>query len=553
MKLTRSRLITEPVDSVVPASVREYVKRALADALKRIGADSGSIWLFDDQGTAHVLEYTGTVSSVVAEFPTLHPVGSDANGPKVVADLTEYRNEAISELLERVIAEGTRAFIACPMTDSSGEVFGSFSVGFNRRYQPSERLLTFMNVLTERVSAALQSTTALTWAREHEQALEVYARLSAAIADAHDVQQVLRLIVENAHQLIHASRCVVLLRDAGSGELVSAAATDPAEEGELRIPADAPSMAQRAISTGEVQRLTNAEAEPKRFSSKHTDRVRSAVLVPLIAFGDRLGVLGVADDRGPRTFSDDEVRRLTILANHAAIAIHHGRVLESLALREAELETLSERLVVAHEEERSRLSHELKSLVGRQIDLISQSLDAGKAALAESDFETASQRCAAARGMVQEAASSARTLSVELHPGILDDLGLVPALRWYCGELRRTADIEVELMSPRRLEVDPDVARTIYRAAQESLKNVVMHAHAKHASVELCTEPDRVVLEVSDDGRGFDLRQQRADTQLGIGILGMRERARHLGGELRVTTAPGAGTRVRLDIPTQPA
>ena len=161
------------------------------------------------------------------------------------------------------------------------------------------------------------------------------------------------------------------------------------------------------------------------------------------------------------------------------------------------------------------------------------------------DLTRARELCAFARKLVQETAQAARALSLELHPGILDDLGLVPALRWYCSEIQKKSGLQVTLRAPARVEADPEVARTLYRAAQESLQNVAEHANASKAIVSLVQSVGSLSLRVEDDGSGFE----PGTPSQGIGLLRVRERAAHLGGELRVESGAD-GTVIELLIPT---
>ena len=132
----------------------------------------------------------------------------------------------------------------------------------------------------------------------------------------------------------------------------------------------------------------------------------------------------------------------------------------------------------------------------------------------------------------------------------MDDLGLVPALRWYLDQQAQRADLRVEFFADPALErVDAAIETACFRVAQEALTNVVRHARAQTVSVELHRTPEALHLVVRDDGIGFDV--MTAEQGASLGLLGMRERVTLLGGELDCKSAPGRGTEVHAFFPVR--
>ena len=140
----------------------------------------------------------------------------------------------------------------------------------------------------------------------------------------------------------------------------------------------------------------------------------------------------------------------------------------------------------------------------------------------------------------------------DLRPSQLDDLGLVPALRWYVQTLAgRYPELHVVLNADRGLHrLPPHHETVLFRVAQEALTNVVRHASAHNATVDLCQEPDVVRLEVRDDGVGFEAAgTPEAGDRRGLGLAGMRERVALLGGSCTIESQPGGGTHVCVTVP----
>jgi signal transduction histidine kinase len=222
-----------------------------------------------------------------------------------------------------------------------------------------------------------------------------------------------------------------------------------------------------------------------------------------------------------------------------------------LEKRTAEIQDLSRRLLLAQDDERRRISRELHDSTGQLLVTMKLKL----AALASSQNPAQRQvLIQSATAMVDEMTRQLRTMSYLLHPPLLDEAGLAPALKWYVEGFCRRSEIEVQLDMPADLERLPrDMELTIFRVVQESLTNVHRHSHSRTAEVKLKTDTDRVFLEIKDQGSGFS-PSSRSGTKnertvpYGIGIRGMKERVQQFGGELRVESDP-SGTSLRALLP----
>jgi len=152
--------------------------------------------------------------------------------------------------------------------------------------------------------------------------------------------------------------------------------------------------------------------------------------------------------------------------------------------------------------------------------------------------------------VIERLLQEARQLSLDLRPPLLDDLGLVPALRWCLDQQAQRADLRAEFFADPALErVDAAIETACFRVAQEALTNVVRHARAQTVSVELHRTPEALHLVVRDDGIGFDV--MTADQGASLGLLGMRERVALLAGEMDCKSAPGRGTEIHAFFPVR--
>jgi signal transduction histidine kinase len=138
-----------------------------------------------------------------------------------------------------------------------------------------------------------------------------------------------------------------------------------------------------------------------------------------------------------------------------------------------------------------------------------------------------------------------RNIALLLRPSMLDDLGLVAAVEWYARETSRRGEMEVEVRSENVAEELADELKVaVYRVVQEALNNAQRHAHAKNVVVELAQTAGTIRVRVADDGSGFDAKRTR-----GMGLLGMEERVKRLGGKITVTSQAGAGTTIEAELP----
>jgi signal transduction histidine kinase len=151
--------------------------------------------------------------------------------------------------------------------------------------------------------------------------------------------------------------------------------------------------------------------------------------------------------------------------------------------------------------------------------------------------------------IAERTVQTVRNMALLLRPSMLDDLGLVPALEWYAREVSRSSETEVEVKAENVSETLPDPLMVcIYRVVQEAVNNAQRHAHAKNVAVELRQTDSVVQVQIKDDGTGFDGKRTR-----GIGLLGMEERVKRLGGTITIESQPGAGTSIRAELPQHAA
>ena len=260
--------------------------------------------------------------------------------------------------------------------------------------------------------------------------------------------------------------------------------------------------------------------------------IRSVLWVPLVVRGRIIGLLSITDP-APDAYSPRDASLAVAIARQAAVAMENARLHER-ARQAAVLE------------ERQRLALELHDSVTQALYGVSLHAEAAGRALADGENDAVAASLREIRETTQEALGEMRLLLFELRPPLLEEHGLARALQSRLGAVEARAGLVTEFQGDGAERLPPETEQELYRLAQEALNNVLKHAHAGRVVVRLDVSADRATLEVADDGLGFEPSLRGGD---GFGLPGMRERAERLGGILSVESAPGAGTRVRVEVP----
>lgn len=216
------------------------------------------------------------------------------------------------------------------------------------------------------------------------------------------------------------------------------------------------------------------------------------------------------------------------------------RLNETIAAR-SDLQALSARLLRAQEDERRTLARELHDEVGQTLSAIMMESSSASASAKSDDVRG---RLHSIESMAGKTLNIVRDLALLLRPSMLDDFGLVPALNWHAREMSKRTGMNVRISAAISDDL-PDEHRTcVYRVVQEAVNNAARHAKARNVQVILKNERSRVLFSVQDDGSGFDKSSVR-----GLGLLGMEERVKRLGGTLCIDSVMGRGTTVSAELP----
>lgn len=235
--------------------------------------------------------------------------------------------------------------------------------------------------------------------------------------------------------------------------------------------------------------------------------------------------------------------------NLRAAAEENAALYEEVKRKDAARGELLKRVITAQEEERRRIARELHDETSQNLTVLAMGLETARPS---AGGERATRdKLEGLKDLAVKTLDGVHRLVYDLRPSVLDDLGLLAGLRWYAESRLEPLGVRVSLMvtgDETRLPVELETA--VFRIGQEAISNIARHANAEDVFIGVDFQPDRIVLEVEDDGEGFDAGAQvPGEEGHGWGLLGIRERASLLGGSFNVASAPSTGTRIEVSIP----
>ncbi len=278
--------------------------------------------------------------------------------------------------------------------------------------------------------------------------------------------------------------------------------------------------------------------------------IRSYISAPLIADNQLIGEINLGATM-PDAFAPQHLSIVREVADQMAIAIHHARLFEQVRAGRERLKTLSRRLMEGQEQERHHIARELHDEIGQSLTAVKMSL---QAIVRVPDSKAISSQLKESMTIVDHALQQVRNLSLDLRPSLLDDLGLVAALRWYVDRQAQWTGLDTEFIADTiATRLPPDLETACFRVTQEAFTNIVRHARAHHVYVKLQQNVDELQLIIRDDGIGFNVQaaEERATRGSSLGLLGMQERVFFAGGKMEIVSRPERGTEIHARFPIQ--
>jgi signal transduction histidine kinase len=386
--------------------------------------------------------------------------------------------------------------------------------------------------------------------------LVALSRVSAAISGLQDLDTILRIGLDNVLKIMNGSVGGIMLLDESGQRLsyrVHHGLSDKyAEEMHLEL---GEGIAGKVAQSGRAVLLEDisSDSDAARLDLISSEGLKAFVSVPLRAKDIVLGVMNVTSHVSHR-FTKEDVHLLHTIGDQLGTAIEQAVLYDRLRKARGRLRKLARQNLVAEEEERRRIARELHDETSQSLSGIALQLEA----LIEIYAKSGNQDTQLVAGLkkvqaltVQVHKEVSRVIS-NLHPTVLDTLGLVAAARQHAKNTLQPLNINVTVeVKGTEMRFPPDVEAALFRVIQGSVGNIIKHSKAKNASILLVYQPDEFSLTIRDDGQGFDVSRLTdvEESGRGRGLFSMRERIGFLGGNSGVDSKIGAGTTVWAKIP----
>jgi len=428
-----------------------------------------------------------------------------------------------------------------------GTVIGVLDVQSDHLNGFDETDLDFMQMLANQTGVAIENARLfaetqrlLKESERRANKLTIINSVQQVLASKFDVQSIYELVGEKFRDIFDAQVVVISTYDERSNTVEHRYAI---ERG-VRIPWPGTyppgGFRSQIVQTRQPLLLnTNVAEEANRMGQpilQGTETPRSWLGVPVLVDDQVIGILSIQNLDCENAFDEYDIRLLQIFAASMSIALENA----SLLAQARQLAVL---------EERQRLGRELHDSVTQSLYGISLYAQAATGKININELEQAMQYLEDIQNTAQESLADMRLLIYELKPPILEREGLISALQHRLHSVEDRANIKSRIENNLKARPPSEVEEGLYLIAREALNNIIKHAHAKNISIILGGGVDSVTMKIYDDGNGFDREHASREGCLGLSI--MQERARSQGWNLDISSSPGNGTQVRVEVKLQ--
>jgi len=391
--------------------------------------------------------------------------------------------------------------------------------------------------------------------KRHHQLLAL-SRISSAISGLEDLDAILRLALDNVLEIVNGAMGGILLWEERAKKLYyrvhRGLSTRYTEAVRLSL---GEGIAGRAAQSGEPILLEDISKDPRTVNPDliNAEGLKGFVSIPLKSKEKVVGVMNVGSNVAGR-FGADDVSLLNSIGDYLGTRIEQAKLYERLARIGERYRALLRHALTAQEEERKRIARELHDETSQSLTSLTLSLQALIGIAEMKGFADAEflEKLKATHAYAVHASHEIVRLMKELRPTLLDELGMAVAINRYAKSTLEPHGIKVaaEFVGTDQ-RFPPEVEVTLFRIAQGAIGNILEHAEAKNASIKLECDAEKCVLEIKDDGKGFDVSKITGVEPggRGAGLFIMRERTSLVGGSGYVESAPGQGTKVTATVP----
>ncbi len=533
--------------SIVAKSLEleQVLNEALDKALEVTDLEVGLMYSLDPQTDELVLcAHRGLGEKSIQELDRLR-LGEGLCGrvaqsgePTVLEDASQDARAT------RSAGEGERleSQIIVPLT-SKGKVQGVMALGSRTRRRFPSADLQLITTFGKQIGVGVENAQLHRYVERQLQIQQRLNEVAEKVTSELELDRILPKVLKIAEELIEADCGFIALFDPLTKQLTYPYLHNLPQELTNVTVSKGEGVAGEAMATVSPVAILDYQSYPNAVPAFADAGLASVVAVPIVSGNRAFGTLAVGSLRDAAEFSPTEISTLAGVGRQAGIAIDNARLYENMRY-------YARQITRAQESERKRIAREAHDETAQILVALSRRLDALMAS-PELPSPAFKERLEGVRGLTTDALQSVRRFSRDLRPPVLDDLGFVPAVRGLTRQLEE-AGVETELrVSGTPYRLSPEEELVLFRIAQESLNNIRRHADASEVKVMVSFGRKEVRMVIEDDGKGFAPPDKFVDLVASgkLGLIGMHERARILGGTLRIDSEPGGGTQLLVDAP----
>jgi two-component system sensor histidine kinase DegS len=536
------------VSNIVIGSLE--LEQLLNDALDKVlevtGLGMGLISLLDKETQElNLIAYRGVSKESAAEVDRLKLGEGFCGRVAQSGELMVIKNSSLDPRLTRLAVqqEGLKGQIIVPLK-SKGEVQGVLAVATrnSRHFLPEE--LELITAIGNQIGVAIEN------ARLHQNVarqLQTEQRLNEVaerITSELELDRILPKVLQIAEELIDADAGVIALLDRERGLIRYPYIHNlPGELADVIVPSGG-GLAGEVMAAGRSVVIEDYKVYPGAVPAFVEAGATSVVAVPIVSGTQSFGMLAVGSLNEVKSFSERDTAILASIGRQTGIAIENARLY-------ANMRFYARQITRAQEDERKRIARELHDETAQALIDLSRRLDNLANQHAQMS-ESAADRLEEFQELIDDILRGVHRFSRDLRPSVLDDLGLLPALEGLMADIEADNGVETELrVRGDRRRLSPEAELVLFRIVQEALNNAKRHSQASRVVTMVEFDGGRARITVEDNGQGFEVPDSTGDlVSTGkLGLIGMHERARLLGGTLTVRSELGKGTTVVVDVP----
>jgi PAS domain S-box-containing protein len=480
-----------------------------------------------------------------------------------LSDLEERESSTEIELhIEKVKTNGSDRFETCYRRKDGTTIdldisvthikdkqcFFAFARDITERKNNQERILQLNSELLNHV----QENARLYQAERRQRELaETLVKASEALASSLDTNAVLDLILEQIGRVIRNDVCNIMLIDEHQNAQAVRSRGYNTFKADVFIeafvfPLSGLSIRKQITKTGQAIVVPDIAEDP-RWAKAGAAWLRSYIAAPISIQKKVIGFINIGSSL-PGVYDQSHADHLQTFAHQAAVAFQNARFYQEAQANATRLQSLSHQLLNIQETERRYLARELHDEIGQALTAASMILQ-GVQVL--DDLNLIQARIKDSCAILSLALQQVRKIALDLHPSLLDDLGLIPALRWYADREAKWGGFKVQVRAKEIKNLPDDIKLVCFRITQEALTNISRHAKADNVTVQIWKRSGRLHLYIQDNGQGFNVQETLNNATQGqsLGLLGMKERVMLVGGDIDIISRPNSGTEIHARIP----